>query len=157
MAVTDVQVIGLRGKASFDDIVKHFTSMGGEVVLFNPQMVCGADQIRSAVLHADRAFADGSHRSKTLLTEIILYAAGERQIAKALKLMRPRPDADAMVAAVLNVQGDLGLAQLGLTRDDSLCAPSEEKARNLGVTLFPGVSPADATLEHIAALDLMKQ
>lgn len=155
--MTDVQVIGLRGRASFEDIVKHFTALGGDVVLLDPKMVCGADQIRSAVLHADRAFADGSNRSKTLLTEIILYAAGERQIAKALKMMRPQPEADAMVAAVLNIRGDLGLAQLGLTRDDTLCAPSAEKARNLGVTLFQGTDPADATLEHIAAVDLMKQ
>ncbi|MDD2626235.1 MAG: KEOPS complex subunit Cgi121 [Candidatus Methanomethylophilus sp.] len=156
-AVTDVQVIGIRGHVSFDAIVRHFAALGGEVVLLDPAKVCGKDHVRSAVLHADRAFAEGSNRSKTLLTEIILYTAGERQIGRALKEMRPAPDADAMVAAVLNVKGDLQLEKLGVTRDDSLCDATEEKAKNLGIPLYPDVSVADAALEFVAGVDLLKQ
>ena len=39
--VADVKVIGLRGEASFDDMVKHFTSLGGDVVIMDPMYVCG--------------------------------------------------------------------------------------------------------------------
>ena len=106
--MTDVQVVGLRGDFSFEDAVEHFTGMGGEVVLFDPSVVCGKDHIVSAVMHADRAFAEGRNRAKTLLTEIVLYAACERQIGKALKKMRPKGDG-TMVAAVLGIDGDLAL------------------------------------------------
>lgn len=153
--MTSVQVVGLRGDFSFDDAVRHFTGMGGEVVLFDPSVVCGKDHIVSAVIHADRAFAEGRNRAKTLLTEIVLYAACERQIGRALAKMRPK--GGAMVAAVLDIEGDLALSDLGAERDDSLCDPSEEKAGNLGAEMFDGISPEEAVLEQVAMVDLMKQ
>ena len=86
----DFKVIGMRGDTCFDDIVKHFTSMGGDVVLFDPDMIVGRDHLMSAAKHAERSFSEGTNRSKTLLTEIILYAAWERQISKALAKMKPK-------------------------------------------------------------------
>ena len=154
--MTEVQVIGLRGGFGFEKAVEHFTGLGGEVVLFDPRAVCGKAHIRSAVMHADRAFAEGTNRAKNILTEIVLFAACERQIGKALKKMRPAEGADAMVAAVLNINGDLALDTLGVERDDSLCDASVEKAEYLGVELFPGVSPEDCVLEQVAMVDLLK-
>ena len=154
--MTDVRVAGLRGNFTFDDAVKHFTGLGGEVVLFDPSAVCGKDHIISAVMHADRAFAEKRNRAKTLLTEIVLYAACERQIGKALAKMKPKGNG-TMVAAVLNIKGDLALSELGAEEDDSLYAPSEEKARYLGAEMFAWVSPEDAVLEQVAMVDLMKQ
>ena len=154
--VTDVQVIGLRGEFTFDDAVKHFTSLGGEVVLFDPSVVCGKSHIESAVLHADRAFSEGTNRARNILTEIILYAACERQIGKAVKKMAPKEDSGGMIAAVLNVKGDLKLDALGAVRDDSLCEASETKAKNLGVDLFGGISPEECVLEQVAMVDLLK-
>ena len=63
----------------------------------------------------------------------------------------------AVVAAVIGYDGDLRLDALHATEDPSLLAPSEEKARRLGVELFDGVSPEDAVLEQVAFVDLMKQ
>ena len=62
-----------------------------------------------------------------------------------------------MVAAVLGIDGDLALSDLGADRDDSLCDASEEKARNLGAEMFEGIPPEDAVLEQVAMVDLMKQ
>ena len=152
--VNSVQVIGLRGNFSFEDAVKHFTGMGGEVVLFEPSVVCGKDHILSAVRHAERAFEVGNNRAKNVLTEIVLYAAGERQIGRALEKMRPKGNG-GMVAAVFDLD-DLALDRLGAERDDSLCDASEEKARNLGAEMFDGVSPEDAVLELVAMVDLLK-
>jgi Uncharacterized conserved protein len=151
-----LQVVGLRGDFAFGDAVEHFTGMGGEVVLFDPAVVCGKDHIVSAVMHAERAFAEGRNRAKTLLTEIVLYAACERQIGKALAKMKPKGDG-TMVAAVLGCGEDLQLEKLGAVRDDSLCDPSVEKARRLGAEMFDGVSSEDAVLEQVAMVDLMKQ
>ena len=125
-------------------------------MLFNPQMVCGKEHILSAVMHADRAFVEGTNRAKNILSEIVLYAACERQIGRAVKKMKPVEGATEWVAAVLDVEGDLALAKLGAERDDSLCEASDKKAKNLGVEMFPGVSPGDAVLEQVAMVDLMK-
>ena len=125
-------------------------------MLFDPSVVCGKDHIVSAVRHADRAFVEGTNRAKNILSEIVLYAACERQIGKAVKKMKPKEGTTEWVAAVLDVKGNLALDMLGAERDDSLCEASEEKAKNLGIELFAGISPEDAVLEQVAMVDLMK-
>ena len=71
------QVVGMRGDADFESIVGHFQSLGGDVILMDPDMVCGRDHLLSAAMHGERAFSEGTNRSNSLLTEIILYAAWE--------------------------------------------------------------------------------
>ncbi|MCQ2079773.1 MAG: hypothetical protein MJZ38_06955 [archaeon] len=154
--MTEVQVVGLRGGFTFDEAVSHFIGLGGEVVLFNPSVVCGRNHVISAVMHADRAFAEGTNRARNILTEIALYVTFERQIGRALKKSKPAEGATEWVAAVLDVKGDLELERLGAVRDDSLCDATEEKARNLGVELFDGTSVEDAVLEQVAMVDLLR-
>ena len=151
-----VQVIGIKGGASFGDIVKHFTGLGGDVVLLDPNMVCGRDHVLSAVMHAERAMENGTNRSKTLLTETILYAAGDRQIGRAMEKMKPKEGKDGMVAVLFGI-GDPHLDRIGMVRCDEIMEASPEKARNLGADLFDGISCEDAVLEHVAATDLLKQ
>ena len=152
----NVQVIGIRGDADFDTVVGHFTSLGGEVILLDPNMVCGKDHILSSVMHAERLFVNGTNRSKTLLTEIILYAAGDRQIGKAMGKMRPKDGCRSMVAVLLDVD-DPQLESICMERCDEIIDASEEKAKNLGIEIFDGISVEDSVLEHVAMLDLMKQ
>ena len=76
----EAEVAGIKGDAPFDVIVGHFVSMGGECVLMDPDMICGRDHVLSALIHAERAFSEGTNRSRTLPTEIIMYCAWERQI-----------------------------------------------------------------------------
>lgn len=154
--VMDVQVIGIRGETNFDVIIEHFVSLGGDVVLLDPKMVCGKDHILSAVMHAERSFLNGTNRSKTLLTEIILYAAGDRQIGKAMEKMRPKEESKEMVAVLMNIK-DPKLDRIGMERCDEIVEASIEKAKNLGIEMFDGISCEDAALEHVAMLDLMKQ
>ncbi len=154
--MTTLQIIGLRGEFTFQEAVDHFLALGGDCILFDPSMVCGKAHIETAFEHAERAFAEGTNRARNILTETILFAACERQIGKALKKMGPRPNSKEMVAAILNVAGDLHLSDLHATRDDSLCDPSVEKAQNLGAELFEGVSPEDCVIEQVAMVDLLK-
>ncbi|MDR3206304.1 MAG: hypothetical protein LBT41_04335, partial [Candidatus Methanoplasma sp.] len=129
-------------------------SLGGEVVLLDPKMVCGRDHIVSAVMHAERAFANGANRSKNILTEIILYAAGERQIGRAVEKMRPK--GNGMVAVLLGIS-DPRLEDIGLEICDEFLEPSTDKLLALGVDPVEGVPPEDLILEHVAMVDLMKQ
>ncbi len=154
--VADVKVIGLRGEASFDDMVKHFTSLGGEVVIMDPMYVCGKDHIISAVRHAERSFEHGTNRSKTLLTEILLYAAGERQISKALEKMRPKAGCKEYALALLDVPDDLKLNDIGMERCDSVLDANEAKADALGLDRSFDIPIEDLALEMVALLDLAK-
>jgi KEOPS complex subunit Cgi121 len=152
----NIQVIGIRGDLGFDEIVRHFTRLGGDVVLLDPCMVCGRDHILSAVMHAERAFSSGNNRSKTLLTETILYAAGDRQIGRAMEKMRPKEGRNEMVAVLFEID-DPGLDKIGMARCDEIIEASSEKAKNLGLDMFDGISCEDAALEHVAMADLLKQ
>ena len=154
--VADVRVIGLRGDASFDDMVKHFTSLGGEVVIMDPMYVCGKDHIISAIRHAERSFEHGTNRSKTLLTEILLYAAGERQISKALEKMRPKAGCKEYALALLDVPDDLKLNDIGMERCDSVLDANEAKADALGLDRTFNIPIEDLALEMVALLDLAK-
>lgn len=147
-------VIGLRGPASFETIVSHFTSMGGDVVLLDPDMVAGKRHAMSAAMHAERAFEEGTNRSKTLPTEIILYCAWERQIGKAMAKMKPKEGRDEYVAILMDVD-DPRLDEIGMTRNDSLVDVTEWKAERLGLrSCF--LSPEEQAVEKVAMVELLK-
>ena len=151
-----VTVIGVKGDCPFDRAVEHFTSMGGEVILLNPLYVYGEKHIMSAVMHAERAFANGTHRSKTLLTETIMYIAGERQASKALNKVRPVSDSEPRVAVLFDID-DPKLNEIGLTRDDSIVAGTPEKAKAMGLdTCGQDVDFEELALESVAMLDIEK-
>lgn len=154
--VADVKVIGLKGDATFDDMVRHFTSLGGEVVIMDPMYVCGKDHVISAVRHAERSFEHGTNRSKTLLTEIILYAAGERQISKAMERMRPKPGCNEFALALLDVPDDMKLSEIGMERDDSILDANDTKAEAIGLDRSFNIPLEDLALEMVALLDLAK-
>jgi len=151
----NVTVVGIRCGRPFDDIVKHFTDLGGDVILMDPDFVCGRDHILSAVMHAERAFAAGTNRSKTLLTETIMYAAGERQISKALAKMRPKEGRNEMVAAVFGVT-DMRLDKIDAAEDPEIMKCTPEKVENIGLDV--SVAPAEEmVLEMVAMMDIQKQ
>jgi KEOPS complex subunit Cgi121 len=52
---------------------------------FDATAVYGKDHLISATTHAQRAFEQGRNATNSLALEILLYAAGERQIQKAIK------------------------------------------------------------------------
>jgi len=148
----EFKVVGMRGDTGFDDIVEHFTSMGGEVILMNPNKVVGKDHILSAAHHAERSFREGTNRSKTLLTEIILYAAWERQISKALAKMRP--EGNEYVVLLIDID-DPKLDAIGMVQDDSLMDATDDKAESLGL-LKDSIPYEEQALENVAMVDLMK-
>ncbi len=152
----NVTVIGMRGKTPFDALVSHFISLGGESVLLDPEMVCGKDHILSAAMHAERAFLQGHHRSKNILTETILYAACDRQISKAMKKMGPKPGNDGYVACLFDIE-DPKLDDIGMIRDDSLFEITEDKVRSLGIPYDPELPLEEQVLEAVAMVDLLKQ
>jgi len=154
--MANVTVIGIKCGRSFDEIVKHFQELGGDVILMDPEYVCGRDHILSAVMHAERAFEHGTNRSKSLLTETLLYAAGERQISKALAKMRPKDGCKEMAAAVFGVV-DMELDKIGAVVDDKILKCTKEKLKNLGISASGTIPLDDLALEMVATVDIQKQ
>ena len=149
-----LQVIGMHGNATFEQMVGHFTSMGGDCVLVDPDMVVGRDHLLSAAEHAERAFREGTNRSKTVLTEIILYSAWERQIGKAMTKMKPKEGRNDYVALLIDID-DPRLEEIGMTRDDSLFEATPEKAERLGL-IAGSLSFEDQAVENVAMVELLK-
>ena len=151
-----VSIIGTRGACPFNKAVEHFTSKGGDVIILNPLYVYCEEQILSAVEHAERAFRNGTNRSKTLLTEIIMYISGERQASKALKKVRPADGSEERILVLLNID-DSDLDALGLVEDGSLLIGTPEKAEAMGLdTKGMDVDPRDLAMELVAMLDVEK-
>lgn len=151
-----VAVIGIRGNCSFDRMSKHYRSKGGDLIVLKPMYVYCTEQVLSAVEHAERAFRNGTNRSNTLLTEIIMYVSGERQVSKALKKMRPAPNANDRILVLINVD-DPALDLLGLTEAPSLLEGTPEKAAAMGLDMKGlDVDPRDLAMELVAMLDIEK-
>ncbi|MGN0097720.1 MAG: KEOPS complex subunit Cgi121 [Candidatus Methanomethylophilaceae archaeon] len=149
-----LQVIGMHGNATFEQMVGHFTSMRGDCVLVDPDMVVGKDHLLSAAEHAERAFREGTNRSKTVLTEIILYSAWERQIGKAMAKMKPKEGRDDYVSLLIDID-DPRLEEIGMVRDDSLFEATPEKAERLGL-IAGSLSFEDQAVENVAMVELLK-
>jgi KEOPS complex subunit Cgi121 len=153
--MANVTVVGIRCDRPFDDIVSHFHDLGGDVILFNPKYVFGRDHILSAVMHAERAFERGMNRSRSIITETILYTAGERQISKAIAKMRPADGCKELVAAVFDVD-DICLDRIGAAVDNDLVKCTHDKIKGTDLDV-PGVPPEDLALEMVAMMDIQKQ
>lgn|GEM_PF-478231 len=67
------------------------------IQLFNADCIVGEIHIISAILHAKRAFEQNKNTSDNFMTEVLLYASGERQIRHAIKKIGIQESDDARV------------------------------------------------------------
>ncbi len=79
MTITDV-----------NEFVARLADIGDEfdcaVQAFDADYVAGEEHLESAVIHANRAFERGENIARDRSVEILLYAAGRRQINQALTM-----------------------------------------------------------------------
>ena len=68
-----------------DKITKEYKLLGAQ--LFDSRLIWGYRHIHSTLWHAEKAFRTNSMISKSLTMEIMIYAAGYRQIKKAIELL----------------------------------------------------------------------
>ncbi len=136
-----------------------------EIVLLNADLVFGKEHLLSAYEHAKRAFASGTNKSKSMGKELILYAAGERQISKAIDKMGIR-DGLRNVAIVLigkstNAQMSKLLSSLNMKRNDDVILPKEKNLQAFGISkeemgTVPKEKRSKLVLEKVALVDLLK-
>ena len=161
-AASELTIVGCsRGSADPMDIISAFRKEGFGVQPVRADMVFGDDHIKTAYMHAARAFARGTNSSGDLMTELLMYAACETQIAKAIEKMKVTSQNGIVLCISPMIEAtrlqDM-LAGLGLERDDSLMDADESKlvnAARLGIRADAQVT--DSVIERIAMIDLLKR
>ena len=152
-----MRIVGLVGKKEFTEISDYFLSKDVEMIIMDPMRVFGKDHITSAMEHARRSFRNGTNRSKTVITEFLLYMAGERQISRALDAMKPKKGSISFVVVFPDGVDDDIIDNLGMKRDDSLITGTEEKAIAMGLSKNGlDVLYDDLVLEMVAMADVLK-
>jgi KEOPS complex subunit Cgi121 len=162
-----VAILGFRGPsprvADIPAILAKARAEGCEAQFLRADRVAGPDHLRSAILHAERAFREGRNVSEQWGTEVLRYAAGARQIGKALRFLGLEEGVTS-IACVARGRVDVleTIAQgLGWVRDDGVVAAKDEALRAWGLSdaergTLRGAAGRDWILERVALADLEK-
>jgi KEOPS complex subunit Cgi121 len=166
----------VEGRATVDDVdafLAQLSAVGEEtgctVQAFDARYVMGRQHLRRAVELADRAFERGENVARERAVEVLLYAAGRRQIDRALTMGVGEGEQDVVVV-VDGEQEGTDDERAAAERVADLLAPADtldvEHADPDPVRAFFDVSPAeeaaaagdlrDLVLERVALLDVEK-
>lgn len=95
------------------------------VQAFDADYVAGREHLAAAVEHADRAFERGENVASDRAVEILLYAAGRRQIREALA-MGVAEGEQAVVVVVAGGDEDEAATEIVAFLDDAAVLPEVE-------------------------------
>lgn len=149
-------------RAQIRDLPALLARVPKGVQLLRADRVYGLDHLRHAARLAARALAEGRARSPELATETLLYAAGERQVGKAIAFLGLHEGAQVVAAVAWDPRALARLADAeGWHRDDALLAggPAVLDAFGIGATERAMLPPArwdELILERVALVDVLK-
>ncbi|MFH5800280.1 KEOPS complex subunit Cgi121 [Haladaptatus sp. CMAA 1911] len=159
-------VEGSASVADVNEFVARLGDIGDEfdcaIQAFDAGYVAGRAHLESAVEHANRAFERGENVARDPAVEILLYAAGRRQINQALEMGVSEGEQDVVV--VVDGEGETAamaaVSEL-LTPEDTLDASDREpifeffsiSERELAATT---ASLTDIVRERVALLEVEK-
>jgi KEOPS complex subunit Cgi121 len=135
----EVSVIGAVGKLgniakSIEQVKEYEASHDINVQLFRADRVFGKLHIVRAVEHATRAFSQGRNLADDVGMEILLYAAAERQIGKAITKMGVAEGTGSIALVIIGQAPESKLLSLlGLSRCDSVLAPEGKDHKLFGI------------------------
>jgi KEOPS complex subunit Cgi121 len=107
--------------AALDDVA---TTYGTTVQAFDARYVTSRDHLLRAVELADRAFARGENVARERAVEVLLFAAGRRQIDRALKMGVSTGEGPVVVVVADNGGGDVDGAATAVAGLDELTPAS---------------------------------
>jgi KEOPS complex subunit Cgi121 len=171
-------VIGARGSINDIDLFVErlvvFSKKENLVIqVFDATVVYGKDHLISATIHAQRAFEQGRNATNSLALEILLYAAGEQQIQKAIQKIGVKKG-EQEIAFVITNDGTLNikshieksvinklLRAFHLTSDETVLEGNRSTLKRFGITeqemaTVPEGHYGDLILEKIALVDVIK-
>lgn len=167
-----IEIIGAKGKIdNVDDFLKKVKDFSLEkdvkIQIFNADLIYGKNHLLSAYEHSDRAFKTNTNTTNSLEMEIILYAAGERQIKLAIPKIGIK-NGDSNIAIILiknkNFQTKLIdelLLRLSLIQDDSVLLSNINTLNKFGIKnaeldTISELEYEDLILEKVALVDILK-
>jgi len=127
--------------AEIDEIADEFDCA---VQAFDADYVVGEDHLRAAVERADRAFDRGENVARERAVEILLYAAGRRQINRALRLGVSEGE-NRVAVVVHSPEGDEPAEATAAEAVRNLFAPASAAA-SADAAADAGASPADENM-----------
>ena len=161
----------VEGAASVDDVdafVAELGDVGDEhraaVQAFDADYVAGREHLASAVAHANRAFERGANVASERAVEVLLYAAGRRQIRRALAMGVDEGDSEVVVVVDGGDEAAAAAAVEALLADVSptLAGGGDEATLRAffdvseAETAAAAGSLADVVRERVALLDVEK-
>jgi KEOPS complex subunit Cgi121 len=142
------------------------TSPQGTLIqIADAEAVCGADHLRGATRRALAARGAGEGIADDPAMDVLLYAAGVRQITRALETMGVADGTTTIAAVAVHPSPatafDALADALGAARDDEVLAPSREALDRLGIPedqreALPEDRWPDLALEQGALLEVDK-
>ncbi len=164
----DLAIAGVLGPLKLDDLLLATQKAGriAPIQVVRADRVAGADHLRSAAWHAKRACDEGRNQADKLEVEFLRYAAGERQIRKAIdKMGVPDGHGAAVVCGFGQKRKDAVeyfVDWLGLRESDSVIEAGDDALQAFGITAeqIAATTPAaqrDLVLEAVASVDLMRK
>jgi KEOPS complex subunit Cgi121 len=153
--------------------ILRFSKQEGIVVqAFDASVIFSDDHLLSATDHAKRAFEQGKNSTNSFALEILLYAAGERQIEKAIKKVGVKKGTQRIVFVLTSdlenkkkIDESMGtqlVTVLGLQGDNQGIHGDRTTLKRFGITdqelaTIPEHQYGDLILEKIALVDVMKK
>jgi KEOPS complex subunit Cgi121 len=159
-------VEGSASVADVNEFVARLGDIGDEfdcaIQAFDADYVAGRAHLESAVEHANRAFGRGENVARDRAVEILLYAAGRRQINRALEM--GVSEGEQSVVVVVDGERETAAAAAVselLTPEDTLDTPDRESIfeffsipeRELAATT---AGLTDVVRERVALLEVEK-
>jgi len=173
-----ITVIGARGTLKdIDGFVQQLLVFSNKehlvIQAFDAAMIYNIDHLVSATIHAKRAFEQGTNTTNSLALEILLYAAGERQIQKAIRKTGVKKGKHPLAFVLThptseknnrNVEGAVLhrlLQTFHLTRDDTVLKGNRATLKRFGITdaelsTIPEEKYGELVLEKVALVDVIK-
>jgi len=173
-----ITILGTQGTIrdieSFVQQLLEFSKQENLVIqAFDARVIYGKDHLISATIHAKRAFEQGTNATNSLALEILLYAAGERQIQKAIKKMGVKKGKQQIVFLLTDSSPQIIMKNIDkavirrlvktfqLTVDAEIIKGDRDTLRRFGITEIelsttPEDRYSDLILEKIALVDIIK-
>jgi KEOPS complex subunit Cgi121 len=119
--------------------------------IFDADYVAGKQHLLFAALNALKAFNEGENISDNIEMESLLYAAGQRQIKRAIEMLGLRPTTSRLAMLVFlsgaeakSVEDEISKAIIA-ERDDRVLEVDEEKIKRLTKTFRIEATELEAT------------
>jgi KEOPS complex subunit Cgi121 len=171
-----ILVIGARGTIKDVDLfLQQLLGFSEEqhvvIQALDATVVYGKDHLVSAAEHALRAFEQGRNATNSLALEVLLYAAGERQIQKAITKMGVKQGKGQIALVIVDTKKARGksydmvvdslLRMFHFVRDDKVLEGTRDTLKRFGITqqefqTMPEQRYGDLILEKVALVDVIK-